>query len=275
MSQTKIAYLLGVSQPAVKQYLDEDENVYYKRLLNLGLSKEELDDFSEKLTQLLLNGDSKQVMEYVSLTFLSNLSKLKFCKFHKMIDTEIPNDCEICRNFYKENEEELIQLALSMLQNEAVGQLIPQVLSNLAFAKSDAKNIDDVIAIPGRITKIRNIPTPASKPMWGGSKHLAKVLLNVMKNFPTIRSVMNIKYDEKVERVLKILNYSYKKVGPQDHADDDKIGNLISSAYDSYVDVIIHLGGKGLEPNAYIFGKDPLDVAKKVINIGIKYTEIS
>ncbi|TRM80134.1 transcriptional regulator, partial [Sulfolobus sp. D5] len=64
-------------------------------------------------------------------------------------------------------------------------------------------------------------------------------------------------------------------VGPQDHADDDKIGNLISSAYDSYVDVIIHLGGKGLEPNAYIFGKDPLDVAKKVINIGIKYTEIS
>lgn len=139
MSQTKIAYLLGVSQPAVKQYLDEDENVYYKRLLNLGLSKEELDDFLEKLTQLLLNGDSKQVMEYVSLTFLSNLSKLKFCKFHKMIDTEIPNDCEICRNFYKENEEELIQLALSMLQNEAVGQLIPQVLSNLAFAKSDAK----------------------------------------------------------------------------------------------------------------------------------------
>ncbi|TRM91120.1 transcriptional regulator, partial [Sulfolobus sp. B1] len=52
MSQTKIAYLLGVSQPAVKQYLDEDENVHYKRLLNLGLSKEELDDFLEKLTQL-------------------------------------------------------------------------------------------------------------------------------------------------------------------------------------------------------------------------------
>ncbi|BDB97544.1 thiamine-phosphate synthase family protein [Saccharolobus caldissimus] len=273
MSQTKIASLLGVSQPAVKQYLDEDENIYYRRLQNLGLTKEELDDFLEKLTQLLINGEPKQVMQYISVFFLSNLSRLKFCKFHKMMDTEIPTDCDICKGLYKENEEEMIELALYMLQNESVALLIPEVLSNIAFAKSNAKSIEDVIAIPGRITKIRGIPTPASKPMWGGSRHLAKVLLAVMAKYPSIRSVMNIKFDSNVEVSLKLLNYKYKKVGPQDNADDDKISQLISSVFEEGIDAIIHLGGNGVEPNTYVFGRDPLDVVKKIINIGVKYKE--
>ncbi|WP_338600786.1 thiamine-phosphate synthase family protein [Sulfolobus tengchongensis] len=275
MSQTRIANLLGVSQPAVKQYLDEDEGIYTRRLQNLGLSTDEIEDFLDKLTQLLINGDSKQVMQYISIFFLLNLSRLKFCRYHKTIDSEIPLDCDICKNLYRENEEEIMELALSMLQNESVSLLIPEVLSNLAFAKANAKRIEDVIAIPGRITKVRDIPTPASKPMWGGSKHLAKVLLSVMASNPTIRSVMNIKYDDKVEQALKELKYRYKKVGPQNDIDDDKIALLISSAFEENIDAIIHLGGTGIEANTYVFGRDPLDVVKKVINIGIKYKEIS
>lgn len=56
-----------------------------------------------------------------------------------MMDTEIPTDCDICKGLYKENEEEMIELALYMLQNESVALLIPEVLSNIAFAKSNAK----------------------------------------------------------------------------------------------------------------------------------------
>ncbi|MEM0016419.1 MAG: thiamine-phosphate synthase family protein [Saccharolobus sp.] len=275
MSQTKIANLLGVSQPAVKQYLDEDEKIHYRRLQNLGLSNNEIEDFLDKLTQLIINGDPKQVMKFTSIFFLSNLSKLKFCKYHKTIDTEIPSDCDICKSIYKEDEEELMELAISILQNQFVTPLIPEVLSNLAFAKVDAKSVDDVIAIPGRITKIRGLPTPASKPMWGGSTHLAKVLLAIMQKYPSVRSVMNIKYDNKVEEAIKELKYKYKKIGPQNSADDDKISSLISTIFEEGIDAVIHLGGINIEPNVYVFGRDPLDVVKKVINIGIKYNSIT
>ncbi|WP_029552518.1 thiamine-phosphate synthase family protein [Saccharolobus solfataricus] len=275
MSQTRIANLLGVSQPAVKQYLDEDENSYIKRLQNLGLARDEIEDFLDKLTQLLINGDPKQVMQYVSAFFLSNLSRLKFCKYHKMLDSEIPVDCDICKSLYKENEEEIMELALSMLQNESVAALIPEVLSNLAFAKVNAKKEEDVLAIPGRITKIRNLPIPASKPMWGGSKHLARVLLSVMKNHPSVRSVMNIKYDEKVEIALKEIGYKFKKVGPQNDVGNDRIAEAIASVFDEGIDAIIHLGGTGIEANTYVFGRDPLDVVKKIISIAVRYKEIS
>ncbi|MEM0174055.1 MAG: thiamine-phosphate synthase family protein, partial [Sulfolobaceae archaeon] len=189
MSQNKIAMLLGVTQPAIKQYLDESEENLYSKLIDLGLSKEEIEEFLQNITELLLKGDQKAVMSYLTIFGLSSLSYLKFCRYHKKIDSNIPNDCEICRDLYRESEEELMNIAVLMLENRIVTPLIPEVLSNIAFAKRNARSEKDIIAIPGRITKVFEIPKASSKPAWGGSKHLALVLLNVMKISPEVRAV--------------------------------------------------------------------------------------
>ncbi|WP_187152662.1 thiamine-phosphate synthase family protein [Acidianus manzaensis] len=273
LSQSKIATTIGVTQPAIKQYLDIQERFYLEKLHELGLTDEEINYLLDMLTEILLANNIKNSMQFVTTFGLSNLSKLKFCNFHRSQDPRIPQDCRICETIYRQDEEEELNLSLTMIQNSLISPLIPEVLSNIAYAKKNPKNIEDVIAVAGRITKIRDIPTPASKPMWGASKHLGRILIGINKKSPEIRSVMNIKYDEKVQKSLDKLKMKYKITGPTDYADDETIENLVIANYSDNIDAIVHLGGKGVEPITYIFGKDPLDVAKKIIMIGKLYNE--
>ncbi|WP_205760705.1 thiamine-phosphate synthase family protein [Acidianus sulfidivorans] len=273
LSQSKIATVIGVTQPAVKQYLDINERFYLEKLHELGLTEDEINYILDMITEILLSNNIESSMQFITTIGLSYLSQLKFCNFHRSQDSRIPQDCRICETIYKQDEEEQLELSIAMLQNSLVSPLIPEVLSNIAYSKKNPKTIEDIIAIAGRITKIRDIPTPASKPMWGASKHLGRILLGISKKFPEIRSVMNIKYDEKIRKILDELKMKYKITGPTDYADDEIIENLVISNYSELLDAIVHLGGKGVEPITYIFGRDPLEVAKKIIMIGKIYNE--
>ncbi|MEJ2780642.1 thiamine-phosphate synthase family protein [Stygiolobus sp. CP850M] len=276
MSQSKISALLGVTQPAVKQYLDEDEQKGYEKLTEMGLSKDDIDSLLSTLVDLLSNNDVKGAIYYLTDFGLKELSELKFCKYHKEKDKYVPPDCEICRNLYRTKEENEMEVALSMIQNPLITPLIPEVLSNLAYARQNAKNENDVIAVAGRITKVMGLPTPASKPIWGASKHLSKILLNVMSKNSEIRSVMNIKYDEGVGKALRKLGFKVAYIGPRDcYISDDEIINDILKVYSPDLDCVVHLGGKGIEANTYVFGRDPIEVVKKIIEIGRAYKEIS
>ncbi len=257
----------------MKQYLDVKEEIYVKKLRELGLSDKEIQEFLDDLTEILLRNNVKDVMYFVTMRGLRMLSELKFCAYHRKVNPAIPLDCDICESFYKEDEEEEITLALSMLQNEMVGLLIPEVLSNIAFSRRNPQDVADVIAVPGRIAKVRGLPVPVSKPMWGGSKHLAGILIRVNKRFPKVRAVMNVKFDKMVLEALKDLGLTYVEAGPRDYASDDEIAEDIAKAYNGE-DAVIHLGGKGLEPITYVFGKDPLEVARKVLNISRRYREL-
>ena len=276
MSQSKISSLLGVTQPAVKQYLEEDERKGLERLNEMGLTEEEVNSLLDTLVEFLKNNDVKGAMYYLTDFGLKMLSELKFCKYHKERDKYIPPDCDICRSLYRTKEEEQMEIALSMIQNELITPLIPEVLSNLAYARQNAKSVQDVIAVAGRITKVMGLPTPASKPMWGASKHLSKILLNVMSKNSQIRAVMNIKYDEKVDKALKKLGFKVAYIGPRDsEISDDEIVNDVIKVYNPELDCVVHLGGKGIEANTYVFGRDPIDVVRKVIEIGRVYREMT
>ncbi|BCU70770.1 transcriptional regulator [Stygiolobus caldivivus] len=276
MSQSKISGLLGVTQPAVKQYLDEDESKGIEKLNEMGISSEEVASLLNTLVDLLTNNDVKGAMYYLTDFGLKELSELKLCKYHKEKDKYIPQDCEICKNLYRTKEEDQMEIALSMVQNTLVTPLIPEVLSNLAYARQNAKSENDIIAVAGRITKVMGLPTPASRPMWGASKHLSKILLNVMIRNSEIRSVMNIKFDDKVDKAIKKMGLKVAYIGPKDSiVSDDEIVNDILRVYSPELDCVVHLGGKGIEANTYVFGKDPIEVVKKVIEIGRAYREIT
>ncbi len=272
MSQTRIASLLGVTQPAVKQYLEEDELAYRKKLISMGMREDEVDELLYSLSEVLEKENVENTMSFITTRSLILLSELRFCNFHRSVDKEVPINCAICTDIYKEDEETLMYNALALLQNPLVSQLIPQVLSNIAFARRGAMGYNDVLAIPGRIANVRGIPTTASKPQWGSSKHLSKILLSITEKCPEIRSVMDIKYDKSIENSIALAKLRYSKVGPQDSADDDQIAQALKSVFDCSTDVVIHLGGRGLEPIAYVFGRNPLDVAEKVIKISRLYS---
>jgi predicted fused transcriptional regulator/phosphomethylpyrimidine kinase len=274
-SQLKIAQLLGVTQPAVKGYLATDEGEAYRKLEDMGIPKGKADSYVAEIVRILKVSDVPSAMRYVTNWSLRVLSSLELCQFHRALDPEVPKDCDVCKALYVKDEFEELKEAALLLSNEVVTSLIPQVLSNLAYAKEDATDINDVAAFEGRITKVRGVPTPASSPAWGASVHLAKVLLKVRQRDRKVRAVMNLKYDANVERAVRQLGMRFAVAGPQDWADDDEIADSIYAVYSPGTDVVFHLGGKGLEPITYVFGQDPKEVARKVLEIARAYKEIT
>jgi len=104
---------------------------------------------------------------------------------------------------------------------------------------------------------------------------LGRLLLRVMAVRPQLRCVMNVKYDEVVGRAVSKAGLTMRKVGPQREADEREIVELVSSALrESPVDVVAHLGGVNLEPIAYVFGSDPIEVAGKVNAIAQEYAKL-
>ncbi len=267
MSQNKIALLVGVTQPAIKQYLDEDETSFRDKLIEAGLRNDEIESIVSNLVTLISSSKREDVSLYFTILGLMMLSQLRLCDIHRKLNSSISSDCKICQGLYKEDEERELQLALSLLRTKDVSPLIPEILSNIAFSRTEARDILDVLAIPGRIAVINGIPTPASRPTWGGSRHLATILLQVRQRCQKWRSVMNIKYDERVEKAIGKTGFKSVKVGPSDKRDDNSIATIVANASSECPDVVIHLGGNGVEPNAYVFGLNPMEVSTKVIKI--------
>ncbi|MEM4071048.1 MAG: thiamine-phosphate synthase family protein, partial [Thermoplasmata archaeon] len=127
-------------------------------------------------------------------------------------------------------------------------------------ATKDASTKSDVAAIPGRITVINGKIRSWEEPDYGSSKHLSELLLSRVKQ-TSYRAVMNIKFDSEIMKKLKKLRYKIEIV------DRSKIKDLSKYAANNGYEVLVDPGMFGIEPATYIFGKDPIEVAKKVISI--------
>ena len=81
--------------------------------------------------------------------------------------------------------------------------LLPEIRSNLVMAKSDAKSIQDVAGIPGRLTEVFKKITAPAYPAWGASRYTASILLKIMEYDPSRRSVMEIKYSKELVELIR------------------------------------------------------------------------
>ena len=86
--------------------------------------------------------------------------------------------------------------AIRVFRNERIGSLVPEVQTNIGLALRGAKYHEDVLAIPGRIIKNGEDIFTGAEPEFGGSRHVANIVLTVMRHDPQKRAVMNIKYTD-------------------------------------------------------------------------------
>lgn len=155
---------------------------------------------------------------------------------------------------------------------ENFGKLIPETQSNIGFALPDARDLDHIAAIKGRLVKIGDSVTSASSIIeFGASKHVGSAILAYMTVNRLIRSAMNIKYDEKIRKIVK----SIFKVSNYDRMKEPKYimkkegmsifwGIKCALAKYPEAEVIYHKGALGKEPMCIIFGGDPLEVVNKI-----------
>ena len=64
--------------------------------------------------------------------------------------------------------------------------LIPEVRTNLVYARSRAKTRDDVLAVDGRITVVGGMPRAGGRVRFGASSHMARLIIESRKVDPSI-----------------------------------------------------------------------------------------
>ena len=175
----------------------------------------------------------------------------------------------------------LMYIALDMLENcPEFAPLIPEVRTNLVFAKSDAKSPMDVLAIEGRITVVDAKPKATGRIKFGASDHMARFIIEVRKTDPNIRAGINLRGTPDIVPFLR--NYAEKhdyKYGfidrslePEEMKREEipsmpwKVSQAIKTA-GGVPRIAWEFNGLGKEDVSVILGSDPVDVVIEACKI--------
>lgn len=177
--------------------------------------------------------------------------------------------------------------AVNMLQESAeFALLMPEVRVNLVYALPDARTAKDVAAIDGRITVVRGFPYASGLPTWGGSDHMARLIIEARKYDSGINAGINFKYDADVIEVMKgycsekglIFGWIDRTNEPAEVAEKDrssmpwKIKQLMASS--GGVPKLFYEGdGWGKEPLSVALGDTAVEVASIAIDIAQRYKQ--
>jgi hydroxymethylpyrimidine/phosphomethylpyrimidine kinase len=170
-------------------------------------------------------------------------------------------------------QEQLIQ-ALEKLKRAGIGHLVPEVRSNFVAALSRAAGTDDVLGFPARIIAMGDELVTIAPPSPGGSRHMARVVLAAMQADPSVKSGMNLAYSEELVRASREAGLSVveldrrkepRKVREEEGASLDWGVRRVVKQFGGVPDIIFDTGAVGKEAMVRVLGKDPDDVARKVL----------
>ncbi len=167
-----------------------------------------------------------------------------------------------------------LKKAIEILKGEKIGYLIPEVSSNLGYALPFAETLEDVAAFPGRIIRFRESILSLSDPEFGASKHIARIILTLMKFDSEYRSAMNIRYSK--ENVAKLKEKGFRVSHFDRRFEPKRIKEKEGSSLEwgvkevlrkstKFPDVIYDQGDVGKEPMIRVLGRDPMEVVCKIL----------
>ncbi|MFH1382402.1 MAG: thiamine-phosphate synthase family protein [Chloroflexota bacterium] len=190
-------------------------------------------------------------------------------------------------NSQKDKEKVLgnIVTAIHMLENCAeFAQLIPEVRVNLVYALPEAKTRQDVAAVDGRITAVRGLPYASGLPTFGGSDHMARLIIEARKYDRGVNAGINFRSDKAVIKVVKkycaekklLFGWIDRTKEPAAVIERDgtsmpwKIGELVASS--GGLPRLFYEGdGWGKEPLFVALGANAVEVTNIAIDISKRY----
>ncbi len=167
--------------------------------------------------------------------------------------------------------------AVEYFCNHPAGPLIPEVQTNIAYALPGARSHGEIAAVPGRIVSLKGFPHASGCPAFGASRHIANIVLTVLRFSPAHRSVMNIRYEPTFLENAEKLGFEIQSFDR--HAEPlevkDKEGSTLEwgtqtvlSRMHTIPDIIYDTGDVGKEPMIRVLGKTPLEVVTKALKTG-------
>jgi len=171
---------------------------------------------------------------------------------------------------------ESLERAFRKLHRARCGNIIPEIQSNLGYALPCPSKESHVAAFRGRLIRSGNHITKIHDPSFGASHHIARIILTVMDFDNSFRSAMNIRYSGEIIRACESLSFSIDSFNRSSEPEDIRIQEGASlpwgvrevlSSRPDIPDIIYDTGDIGKEPIVRILGKNPGEVAEKVILI--------
>ncbi|MEM4717759.1 MAG: bifunctional hydroxymethylpyrimidine kinase/phosphomethylpyrimidine kinase [Desulfurococcaceae archaeon] len=138
-----------------------------------------------------------------------------------------------------------------------------------------ARNILDVIGVEGRIVKAGNKLVRVGDVKPGGSSHLARLVLALLKYGYDVRAALNVKYDQllidkALKKGLKVI-YIDRSREPSELKQTETgtmewIASQVSTG-NTELDIIYDKGDLGKEPMIRILGRNAIEIVEKLISI--------
>lgn len=157
------------------------------------------------------------------------------------------------------------------LEHMLDASLIPEVGTNMGYAVTGALEPEEVAAFDGRIVRVGTRARRVGCARFGGSKHVARIVLAASSKDPESRCAMNLKFNEDNLAACRSAKLS---VATFDRAKEPKgVSSMtwgVLYAIDRHgkvPDVIFDKGGPGKEPMIRLLGRNPEDVLMKLKRI--------
>jgi hydroxymethylpyrimidine kinase / phosphomethylpyrimidine kinase / thiamine-phosphate diphosphorylase len=163
------------------------------------------------------------------------------------------------------------EAVLSLLIKELPSSFIAEVGCNMGYAIPNAQTFNDICAFSHRLTK--NIPRKEHPALtFGGSKHVASIILAAMKYYPHIRCAINIKNNEKILNSCKKATDSIASFNRSDEPEHIKSTmewgtEKVLKLSKTCPHIIYDTGGVGKEPMIRIIGPNPKKILDMLLSI--------
>ncbi|MEM1900784.1 MAG: bifunctional hydroxymethylpyrimidine kinase/phosphomethylpyrimidine kinase [Candidatus Nezhaarchaeales archaeon] len=175
--------------------------------------------------------------------------------------------------------------ALKVIESmRGLNELAPEVGVNIVMCLRNPTSLDEVCGVEGRLRPVRGFLRAQGAIKFGASKHLGAMLLEVNRKWPSIRACMNIKYSEAILKAIRELNFKVASFDRSKEPLEVKMREGLSMKWGAREaikelteepDVIYDLGDLGKEPMVRVFGRNALDVIRKVRLIASKLRDVS
>jgi len=281
LSQNRISSLLGVTQASVSLYLSSDHERAYRLLAMFSVSRSQADREADSLAGALLQSPIEGV-KALNRVWIGLLGSGAVCPAHREMYPSL-GDCDFCITEYGARAGKISEAvsevagAVKLLEDSPdFVSLMPEVSVNLACAAGDATSPREVVAIPGRIVKVKDRAKAMLPPEAGASVHMSRVLLLVRSMSPRQRACINLRYDAKLGTLLVRSGIKALTLGkhPSRRAEDATVEALERKleAGPPAFDAVVDEGGSGIEPNVYLFGTGAKEVARLAIKLAEDYS---
>lgn len=229
IEQSTISKILNLSQPMVSNYCNSNKEI------------------PENIMKIA-KGISEKIIDKQPINFQTCIS---FLNINIEGNFLIADKNEIITDENSRITDNLKQ-AFYKLKEKNIKGLIPEVKINIAMSKRNAKKSDDVASFLNGLIITEEKITGYNSIRFGKSKHLSSLLLKLSKNLNSY-AIMNIAYKKNIEKTKFKVGLLSKNF---------KLKNTNKN-----FDILIHKGDFGIEPCAYILGKDATEVANKLLKI--------